>query len=407
MNYRVPCCHFIFSHACYGFSGLYPGNYLLIGGITGGHAVTKVGAGQLQTGIGSIAFNFTNLTVAAGDFMLAGTGAGSAGMNSWGTGTTPLVQSGGTLDCNGTPTNGPKTLTINGNGYHNKDFANIGALTDTGMRWFTDTNGVVHGPYVAGGSNLSVVLGSDSTIGVITPADLTVGAISGNYSLTKTGSGTAIGVCNGVPDHYDGVPGALVITHACTYTGSTTISDGTIRLSGGNNRLPTGTAVTLANMQWAILNINGTQQTIASLAGGGAAGGNVSLGSGTLTVGNASSTSYAGVISGTGGLVKQGAGTLILAGANTYTGATTVSTGTLQLGDGTTNGAVAGNITNNSRLVFNNGSSQTYGGVVGGSGTVTKIGAGALALSGANSYGGLTTVTAGTLELGERPEPGA
>ena len=154
-------------------------------------------------------------------------------------------------------------------------------------------------------------------------------------------------------------------------------------------------------MQYALLDLNGTQQTIASLAGGGAAGGNVSLGSGTLTVNGALSTSYAGVISGTGGLVKQGAGTLILAGANTYTGATTVSTGTLQLGNGTTNGSVAGNITDNSRLVFNNGSSQTYGGVVGGSGTVTKIGAGALALSGANSYGGLTTVTAGTLELGE------
>ena len=183
-----------------GFSGLYPYNYLMVNSITGGHAVTKVGAGQLQIVSGTC--NFTNLTVAAGDFQM------DTQASCWGTGTTPLVQSGATLDLNGSPTNGRKTLTINGNGYHDKDFVNIGALVNTGMRWFTDYQGVVHGPYVAGGSNLSVVLGSDSTIGVITPSDLKVGAISGNYSLTKTGSGTVIASTPWGSDHDDGVPGA-------------------------------------------------------------------------------------------------------------------------------------------------------------------------------------------------------
>ena len=57
------------------------------------------------------------------------------------------------------------------------------------------------------------------------------------------------------------------------------------------------------------------------------AGGNgkVTLGSGTLTVGDATSTLYTGVISGTlGNLVKQGCGTLTLTGNSTYTGTTTV-----------------------------------------------------------------------------------
>ena len=71
------------------------------------------------------------------------------------------------------------------------------------------------------------------------------------------------------------------------------------------------------------------------LSDGGAAGGNVTLGTGTLTVGDANDTIYAGAISGTGGnLIKQGAGTLTLAGASTYTGTTTINRGIIQIADG-------------------------------------------------------------------------
>jgi autotransporter-associated beta strand protein len=61
-------------------------------------------------------------------------------------------------------------------------------------------------------------------------------------------------------------------------------------------------------------------------------------GTSTLTVGDATSTSIAGVISGTGNLVKQGSGTLTLSGANTYTGTTTVNAGTLSVTGSTTSG---------------------------------------------------------------------
>jgi autotransporter-associated beta strand protein len=104
--------------------------------------------------------------------------------------------------------------------------------------------------------------------------------------------------------------------------------------SGGSSDpiLPTSTSVVLS--KGGILDIAGIQQTIGSLSASDASGTQVQLGSGTLTVGNATSTTFDGVISGSGGLVKQGSGLLILSGANSYTGSTTVSGGTLQLGNG-------------------------------------------------------------------------
>ena len=106
---------------------------------------------------------------------------------------------------------------------------------------------------------------------------------------------------------------------------------------------------------------------------------------------------------GTVSLTKSGVGRWILSGANTYTGATTISAGTLQLGDGTTgkDGTVASSgIVNNGSLVFNRFGSSSYGGVISGTGSVTKSGEGIQTLSGANNYTGGTTLNAGTLQLG-------
>ena len=97
----------------------------------------------------------------------------------------------------------------------------------------------------------------------------------------------------------------------------------------------------------------------------------------------------------------MGQRTLTLTGANAYTGGTTISGGTLQLGDGAANnGSVVGNIVNNAALAFANPSSQTYGGVISGSGALYADGPGTLTLTGANAYTGGTTISGGTLMAG-------
>ena len=129
-----------------------------------------------------------------------------------------------------------------------------------------------------------------------------------------------------------------VLSGANTYTGATTVSKGTLKagvasVANVSGAFGKNSAVTMANDATAILDLNGFNTQIGSLAGGGATGGNVSLGSATLsTGGDNTSTSYAGVISGTGGLTKIGTGAQALTAANLYTGATTVSAGVLNLG---------------------------------------------------------------------------
>ncbi len=95
----------------------------------------------------------------------------------------------------------------------------------------------------------------------------------------------------------------------------------------------------------------------------------------------------------------MGSHALTLTNIETYSGPTTVSAGTLVLGNGVTSGAVAGNIVNNSALIFNNLVAQTYSGVISGSGSLLTIGGNYLKLAGQNTYSGPTTVSGGTLSL--------
>ena len=102
-------------------------------------------------------------------------------------------------------------------------------------------------------------------------------------------------------------------------------------------------------------------------------------------------------VSGGFALTKGGEGTLSLTAANTYTGGTTINNGTLRL-DG---GSLAGNIANHSLLVWNLSGSQTFGGTISGTGSVTKEGAGTLVLTNrANSFTGNVTVSGGTVSTG-------
>ena len=128
---------------------------------------------------------------------------------------------------------------------------------------------------------------------------------------------------------------------------------------------------------------------------------------GALTFDRSDVQTFAGQISG-GGVVNQiGTGTTILTADNTYTGGTTISAGTLQLGNGGTTGAIPGDVTNNGALTFNRSDVQTFPGLISGSGTVNQIGSGTTTLTADNTYTGGTTIAAGTLQLGNGGTSGA
>ena len=109
-------------------------------------------------------------------------------------------------------------------------------------------------------------------------------------------------------------------------------------------------------------------------------------------------------LTGTSSLVVGNGGAVVLTTSNTYTGATTVSTGTLQLGTGTAGNdgslTATSGMTNNGALVYNLAGSQTANYNIIGSGSLTKAGNAGLTLAGANNnYTGTTSVNGGTLNL--------
>jgi autotransporter-associated beta strand protein len=210
--------------------------------------------------------------------------------------------------------------------------------------------------------------------------------------------------------------GELVLAAANAYTGPTSIHDGSIRVYGATATLGVNSAITLANVAgvslqtiwWDGSTNAGTSFSIGSLAGGGALGGNVVLGSqATLTVGtDNTSTTYGGSISdfwGSANLAKTGTGTLTLTGSNTYTGTTTINGGTLQLGDGTAghDGALASqSIVNNANLVLNLSGAVAFSGAISGTGTTT-LQTGTLAVASPVTIAGTFAPKAGsTLDFG-------
>jgi outer membrane autotransporter protein len=108
-----------------------------------------------------------------------------------------------------------------------------------------------------------------------------------------------------------------------------------------------------------------------------------------------------GQIQGTSGLIKSGLGTLTLNGNNTYSGGTTISLGTLQVGNGGTSGFLGdGDVTDNAALLFNRSDSLVVSNSISGNGSLTQAGAGTLVVVGSNSYAGGTLVSTGTLQVG-------
>lgn len=177
------------------------------------------------------------------------------------------------------------------------------------------------------------------------------GNLSGSGGLTKEGAGT------------------LTLIGTNSYTGVTLINAGTLQVGDG--------------------------------AVSGSIAGNVNIASGaTLAFNRSDRVVFGGAVSGAGQLRHAGAGTLVLTGQNTFTGNTLIDTGTLQVGDGGTTGSITGNIANQGSLVFNRSDDLVYAGAISGAGGTSKLGAGALVLTGDSSaYTGITQLSAGTLQV--------
>ena len=177
-------------------------------------------------------------------------------------------------------------------------------------------------------------------------------------------------------------PTALaVVTGNNTYTGNTTVGMLGIVNSGAAN-LQVGNGGTTGNICGNLAIINSATNYVAFDR------------SDTIT--------FPGVISGIGNVQQIGGGTLILTASNTYTGGTSVTKGTLQLGNGTngSDGSLASlTIANSGTVAYDLFGSQTYAGAISGSGGVTSAG-GLLIFTGTNnSYTGGTSITGGTLEF--------
>ena len=182
--------------------------------------------------------------------------------------------------------------------------------------------------------------------------------------------------------------------------------------------VPSGTALSVA--AGATFDLSSTTQAVGSLADYQGSGGTVAVGLGTLTVGgNGASTTFSGVITGAGLLVKTGSGTLSLTGASggSYTGGTTINAGTLQavnsLGTGplninnatfraSGNFSVSGPVTlgsANSTISVDLNQTLTVSSSISGAGALNKAGAGTLGLTAQSTYSGATVISGGTLLL--------
>jgi autotransporter-associated beta strand protein len=210
-------------------------------------------------------------------------------------------------------------------------------------------SGALH--VIGGASNTwagPVNLASAATIKVETGAGLNLlNTVSGN-ALTKDGAGT------------------LTLTGANTYT-DTTITAGTLQIGSGGTSGTLGTGPVADN--------------------------------GLLVFNRSDSVSVANTISGSGSVTQAGTGTTILTANNSY-GNTTISAGTLQVGNGGTTGSLGtGPVVDNGSLVFNRTNTLTVSNSISGTGTLTQAGTGTTVLTGSNSYTS-TLISAGTLQIG-------
>ncbi len=378
----------------------YSGGTTVTGGLINFNALAQFGSGALVLSGGGVQYTL-GLTADVSSLIGAtGLGAGNDTIDTnvnnetFGTalgGAGTLVKAGaGTLFLSRHDTYTGGTIITNGL----IDFTSVASgSTNFGTGVITLAGGGLQYSVASTGTDVSpnITLGTGlDTIDTNGTTETFATSVPGTGTLVKAGAGTLI---------LDAVEG---------YTGGTVINVGTLQLGNGAvNGSMNATLPSFSNIQDnAVLNFD-----------------------------EAGSTSFGGIISGTGNLTQVAANTLTLTGASTFDGtASILSGGTLTLGISTAlqnatlsytttggafsfgslpNAALGGLSGNQTLPLTNNGSAAvaltvgangfntTYSGILSGSGSLTKIGNGTLTLNptGTNSYAGNTTVNGGTLDL--------
>ena len=239
---------------------------------------------------------------------------------------------------------------------------------------------------------------------LLDPYNITIagsGASGTSYAETFTAEQTSIILASSINASLNAGTSVTISTGGATPggdSGDITVSAAITKTAGGNATL-TLSAYRNVTLSSTISSTVGTLGvTITSTTGAFSGTGNLTLLGGALSITQAISGTYSGIISGGGALTKAGVGTLTLSNANTYSGATTISAGTLSVTGTLRSGTYSNNISNSGTLSIGT-TNQTLSGIISGTGALTKVGGGTLTLRGTNTYAGGTTVSAGSLVL--------
>jgi autotransporter-associated beta strand protein len=372
------------------------------GSAFGGAVFTEAGATLTIATSSGGAGSFTGSAVTAGTGTTGGGNGAAAGSDLFlqsGTTTTLGPAAGTTLTFNGTIADDSLNSVPSGQGFT----AGSGAGAAIGVNG--GGNVVLNGANTySGGTTLTagtLTIGNNSALGsgTLAMAAGTTLASNGTYSITNAiqvsgdpnfapaaSSTLTIGgaISDGSSPGFVNMqgPGTLVLSVANSYSGGTTVSAGTLQISGtGTLGATTGTL----GVSGGTLDLGATTQTTGALT----------LTGGTIQNGTLDASSFgvqAGTVSailgGAGALTKTTAGTVTLSGVNTYTGATTINGGTLELD---------GSIANTSSVTVNSGGTLSGTGVVDPITTMIMSG-GTLAPGNAANPTGTLTIT-GNLAL--------
>jgi autotransporter-associated beta strand protein len=428
-------------------------------GLSGGTSITNLTGGS--AGTVALGNNTLTLTNAAGSF--AGVISGNGGLVKQGSGlftlsgandyTGATTVEGGNLRVNGSvagAVNVQSGATLSGIGsVGGLVTIQSGGTLSAGQSPGTITLGALN---LNAGSTSAFELGSPGVVGGTTNdlvnvtgnltlgGTLSVNAPSAGYyrlfnygTLTPSNFASVTGSTSGTPTVLTNVPNQVNLSIAAAgqriqfwdgadQTGNGVVNGGTGTWNATNTNWTGAPGQAAINDQWrssvgvfagaaGTVTIAGTQafdtlqfSTTGYVLNPGA-GGQLQLaglsGTGTInTDGGVAATINTPIVNGSSqSLTKVGGGTLVLAAANTYTGGTTISGGTLQLGNGGASGSIFGNVTDNGAFAINRTDPFTFGGVISGSGAFNQIGTGSTTLTAIETYSGLTTITAGTLAL--------